>query len=147
MEGQFIFPSKRSRVVALLKLGGGLVAVYVLYLAALAYMQARYVWLRVPCELVTSTQVVVVAAAVVLAVFAIAAGYTSWRVWGSGRVPAPGTAVFFKRNVYVGWWQRVYTASMVIAAVVSIWLLVQLLGFFVFVSGGPHLFSIHVCVA
>jgi hypothetical protein len=147
MEDQFIFPSKRSRVVALLKVGGRLAAVYILYLAALAYMHARYVWLHVPCELVTSTQIVVVAAAVVLAALSVAAGYAAWRVWRSGQVPAPGTAMLFKRAVYAGWWQRVYTASMVIAVVVFISLLAQLLGFFVFASGGPHLFSIHACAA
>ena len=147
MEDQFIFPSTRSRVLALLKLGGGLAAVYILYLATLAYMHARYVWLRVPCELLTSTQIVVVAAAVVLAVLVVAGGRTVWRVWRSGQVPAPGTAVLFKRAVYVGWWQRVYMASMVLTVVVFICLLAQLLGFFVFASGGPHLFSMRACAA
>ena len=131
----------------LLKFGGNLVVVYILYLAGLAYAHARYVWSHIPCTSVTSTQVVVAAAAVALAMLAAAVGYDGWGVWRSGQVPAPGTAVFFKSAVYIGWWQRLYVASMGIAVVALIWLLVQLLGFFVFASGGPHLFSTHACAA
>lgn len=147
MEPQFILPSFRSRVIVLLKVAGNLVAVYILYLAAMAYVHARYVWPQVPCALVASTQVVVVAAAVVLVVLAAAAGHDGWRVWRSGQVPAPGTAVLFKSMVYVGWWQRMYVASMAAAVVSFIWLLTNLLGFFVFALGGPHLFSVHACAA
>ena len=145
MEQQFILPSFRSRVTMLLKIGVNLVAIYVLYLAAMAYVHARYVWPRMPCTLIASTRVIVVVAAIVLAGLAIAAGRYGWRIWRSGQVPAPGTAVFFKSTVYVGWWQRMHVASMAVAVMLCIWLLANLLRFFVFASGGPHLFSIHAC--